>query len=108
MKLRVAVAWSLVLIFSFLFRTPAGTGETRNPYGGGEPMIVAQFNTRADSADTNRPFARNRTADSTAVKDTSKTIVKRDFVHREQVVVGSTIMLFCIFILVSMANWNPQ
>jgi hypothetical protein len=45
-----------------------------------------------------------------AVSDTVvvRKVVKRSFLHREQLMQGTWMMIFVIFIIVSSKNWNPN
>ena len=48
----------------------------------------------------------------TLARDTTKTdtsiIVRHDFNHKEQVIVGGVVMASLVLILVSLNNWNPK
>jgi len=70
-----------------------------------EPLLVAQVFAPDTTDSLADPFSQKK---DSLVVDSSKLIIKRDFVHKEQMMIGSTIMLFGVFILVSMANWNPR
>ncbi len=67
---------------------------------------------RSGSTPTNSPYESAEEysfRDSSAIDTTKQAkYVKRDYNHKEQVIVGSSIMAFIAVMLVAMNNYNPK
>jgi hypothetical protein len=61
-----------------------------------DTSYVPEYEETADTAET--------VSDTVVVRK----VVKRSFVHREQLLQGTWMMIFVIFIIVSSKNWNPN
>ena len=80
-----------------------------SPLAGGDPDSISQVGAWAEA----EPGAKEAEADASGglavetKKDPPK-YVKRDFDHKEQVVVGSAMMACLALIMVTMNNYNPK
>ncbi|MFH1760038.1 MAG: hypothetical protein ABIA63_02955 [bacterium] len=71
------------------------------------PLFSQDTSNQAVRADSSKAMASDSVNAASDLTHPELRIIRRKFVHKDQLLVGTWMMVFVVFIIVSSKNWNP-